>query len=424
MIGILGLNHKTAPVHVRECLAFSEEEIESICRSYRGQEAEGEIVVLSTCNRSEVYFSVSRPCEHRDYEAIEDILRDLKGMNKDELSDSLYRFSDRDAVDHLFRVAAGLDSMVLGENQVLGQVKEAYRISSSRKLTSTVFNRLFHMAFETGKKVRSATRINEGASSIGYASVDLASRIFSHLPNHPVLLVGTGETGQLVLHALKDRGCDHLHVANRTPERAQKISSEYGAETADFSDLAGALVHSDIVITATGSPEPIITADLLSPVMKKRRSRPLFCIDLSVPRNIEESVKRIEEVFLYDIDDLNAVVRHNYERRKKEIVKAERIIQEKNEEFFAWVATLGLSPTIKKLKARLGTITSNELSKLSNRLPENEYARVAEYAQFIEGKYLGQIVKKLKDLSMNGQRLEYLEMVNKLFELDGVEKDS
>ncbi len=424
MIGILGLNHKTAPVHIRECLAFTEDEIVTICTEYRALKTDGEIVILSTCNRSEVYFSISRSCEQKDFRTLEGILLGLRQIDSGDLDKSLYRYSDREAVDHLFRVASGLDSMVLGENQVLGQVKEAYRISSSRKITSTIFNRLFHMAFETGKRVRSETRINEGASSISYAAVELASRIFSHLPDHPVLLVGAGETGQLVLQSLKERGCDHLHVANRTPERAEKIAADYGAESADFEDLSEALVHSDIVVTSTRSPDPIVTSDLLGPIMKKRRNRPLFCIDLSVPRNIEESVKNIAEVFLYDIDDLNAVVQHNYERRKKEIVRAEEIIEEKSKEFFAWTSHLGLSPTIKKLKTRLGTITSEELTKLSNRLPENEYSRVAEYASFIEGKYLGLIVKKLKDLSKNGQQLEYLDMVSQLFELERVEEST
>ena len=424
MIGILGLNHKTAPIHIRECLAFTEDEIVTICTEYRALKTDGEIVILSTCNRSEVYFSISRSCEQKDFRTLEGILLGLRQIDSGDLDKSLYRYSDREAVDHLFRVASGLDSMVLGENQVLGQVKEAYRISSSRKITSTIFNRLFHMAFETGKRVRSETRINEGASSISYAAVELASRIFSHLPDHPVLLVGAGETGQLVLQSLKERGCDHLHVANRTPERAEKIAADYGAESADFEDLSEALVHSDIVVTSTRSPDPIVTSDLLGPIMKKRRNRPLFCIDLSVPRNIEESVKNIAEVFLYDIDDLNAVVQHNYERRKKEIVRAEEIIEEKSKEFFAWTSHLGLSPTIKKLKTRLGTITSEELTKLSNRLPENEYSRVAEYASFIEGKYLGLIVKKLKDLSKNGQQLEYLDMVSQLFELERVEEST
>lgn len=421
MIGILGLNHKTAPVHVREQLAFNEEQIAEFCATYRKAESDGEIVVLSTCNRSEVYFSITRSCEQRDFRMVSNLLETFGEIGGEELDAAVYRHSDRIAVDHLLRVVSGLDSMVLGENQVLGQVKEAYRISSSRKLTSTIFNRLFHLAFETGKRVRAETKINEGASSVSYAAVELASRIFSHLADHPVLLIGAGETGQLVLQALKDRGCEHLHVANRTAERAAEIADNYGAETADFENLEEAMIHSDIIITSTGAQKPIVTASALGPIMKKRRSRPLFCIDLSVPRNIEESVKSIEEVFVYDIDDLNTVVRHNYDRRKKEIVKAEEIITSKCEEFFTWVATLGLSPTIKRLKSRLGSITGDELAKLANRLPENEYCKVAEYAQYIQGKYLGQIVRRLKELSKNGQRLEYLDMVNKLFELEGVE---
>ncbi len=417
MIGLVGINHTTAPVEVRERLSFDEEEIFALADTVRELGLGAELVVLSTCNRTEVYVDLRTPCERGGLGAVRRALCEEKSCDADSLSDFFYEAVDREAVEHLLRVAAGLDSMVLGENQILGQVKEAYRISASQSLTSTVLNRLFHLAFSVGKRVRSETGINEGASSASYAAVELAAKIFDRLSDHPVTLIGTGETGELVLESLVRRGCTHIHVANRTVERARSIAQKYRAEVIALSDLEELILHSDIVVTSTAATEPILNLAALAPMMRRRGHRPLFLIDLAVPRNIDDDVKRLDEVFLYDIDDLEQVVAHNRSLRASEIAQAEEIVKSESDQFFEWLNTLALSPTIQGLKSVIGKLGAEELRKLSNRLPPEEYRRVEEYAKYIEGKYLGLLVRRLKALSQNGRQLECLDIVNRLFDL-------
>ncbi len=420
MIGVVGVNHSSAPVELRELFVFSEEEIERFAGSLPEAGPFPELVVLSTCNRTELYFNSSRPCERRDVNALIRALTGFKGIEA-EVKPYFYSYIEDRAVVHLFRVAAGLNSMVLGENQILGQVKEAYRISASRKLTGTVLNRLFHRAFEVGKVVRTTTAINEGASSVSYAAVELASKIFASLEEHPVLLIGAGQTGELVLQSLAHRGSSHLHVTNRTASRASDLAERYGAEALPFDRLGEHLQHADIVITSTASRTPLVDAGLMRKVMQERHGRPIFLIDLSVPRDVDETVRAIEGVFAYDIDDLQMVVAHNSERRKQEIAKAEQAIQSYTRDFFAWLATLELSPTIARLKEKLQGVARGELEGLKSRMSEDSYRRVQEFAEFLQGKYLGLIVKNLKSLSRDGQQLETIELVNQLFELRGGE---
>jgi glutamyl-tRNA reductase len=418
MIGVVGLNHRSAPVEIRERFVFDEPEIERFILQLREREPFEEVVVLSTCNRTEVYFSSSKLCGQRDLAALLRFLCSFKQAGEPG-GELFYAHQESQAVSHLFRVASGLSSMVLGENQILGQVKSAYRISASRQLTGAVLNRLFHKAFEVGKSVRTDTAISEGASSVGYAAVELAGRIFSNLAEHPVLLIGAGQTGELVLECLARRGSRSLRVANRTPERAQELAAKYGAEAVAFDHLAELLLHCDIVIASTASREPLLRQADLRPIMQQRHSRSLFLIDLSVPRNVEASVRELPEVFVYDVDDLELVVAHNAEKRKGEVEKAERIIERCTREFFDWLATLDLAPTIVHLKERLDGISLPELDSLRKRLPEETFSKVEEFGRFLQGKYLGLIVKNLKGLSEDGRRLEYIDLVNRLFELSG-----
>jgi glutamyl-tRNA reductase len=416
MIGLVGLNHKTAPVEIREKFVFSEEEIVRFISGLKGENESTELVVLSTCNRTEVYFNLTKNCDFRNFSYVLKKLAEFKKIKK-EINPYFYTLSGREAAEHLFKVAAGLDSMVLGENQVLGQVKEAYRISASRKYTGSVLNKLFHRAFEAGKKVRTETEINKGASSVSYAAVELASKIFSDLEGHPVLLTGAGETGELALKSLVERGSKRLFITNRTYSRAEKVAEKFNAVPVRFEELEARLTDCDIVITSTSSREPLFSFKMVKEVMKVRRHRTIFLIDLSVPRDIDEKVKIIENVFLYDIDDLEEVVAHNYEKRKHEIKKAEKIISRVNDEFFSWVSTLNLSPTIDSLYDKLNNMTSSGLKNLKNSVTENEFVKMSEFGELIKKKYLGLIVKNLKELSNNGQKPEYINLVNNLFGL-------
>jgi glutamyl-tRNA reductase len=416
MIGAVGLNHNSASVAVRERFAFNEGEIERFIPELQKEHAFDEVVVLSTCNRTEVYFSSPKPCSRRDFGALIRCLCRFKEIGED-IPELFYTFQEKKAVTHLFRVAAGLNSMVLGENQILGQIKNAYRISASRKFTAAVLNRLFHRSFEVGKSVRAQTAINEGASSVGYAAVELAARIFDNLAERPVLLIGAGRTGELVLESLDRRGSRHLHIANRTHQRAVELARRFGAEAVAFDRFEEHFLHCDIIIASVASRQPLVRADFLEGLMKKRRNRSLFLIDLSVPRTVETGVRELEGVFVYDVDDLDMVISHNREKRKSEIEKADRIVERYTEEFFAWLSTLELAPTIARLKDRFESISGSELEKLKKRIAPETYEQVQRFSESVKGKYLGLIVKNLRALSREGRQLEYVDMVNDLFDL-------
>jgi glutamyl-tRNA reductase len=418
VIGVVGLNHKTSAVAIREKLAFDEEEIGRFAAELKGEDGFEDIVVLSTCNRTEIYFNSAKACG--PHVALLRRLCRFKCLEAG-LETLFYSYQEEPAVRHLFSVASGLDSMVLGENEILGQVKEAYRISSSRKLTSTVLNRLFHKAFEVGKAVRTETGINRGATSTGTAAVDLASRIFSDLEAHPILLVGAGETAELVLRCLMQRGGSHVHIANRTLERAEELARAHNAEAVSLDRLMDYFLHCDIVILAISSRTPLVQLSFLEQVMHRRGNRSLLIIDLSVPRSVEAPVKRLDEVFSYDIDDLEAVVAHSYEKRKREVERADAVVEHHTHEFFEWLSGRDLGPTIMNLKQKLDAISGSQLSLLRNRLPEESYQHVEEFGKRLQSKYLALIVRNLKTLSQGGRHLDYVDLVNNLFGLRGPE---
>lgn len=422
MLGVVGVNYKSSSLQLREQLVFNEEEIVELVGAMRKDEPDAELVLLSTCNRTELYFNLPESCAHRDFNYLIGRMIRFKKI-EDNARRYFYTYGEQEAVTHLFKVASGLNSMVLGENQILGQVKEAYRISSSRKNTRTVLNRLFHRAFEVGKRVRTETAINEGASSVSYAAVELATRIFSNLSAHPVLLIGAGETGELVLQCLRERGSEHIHIANRTLERAQNLSEKYKAEAVSMQRLPEFLIHCDIVVASTSAPEQLVKVQEVKRAMEQRHGHPMFFIDLSVPRDVDEDVKKLENVFVYDIDDLEAVVAHNYEKRKGEIEKAGKIITQQTKDFYNWLSSLSLSPTITGLKVKLSAIIDEELNSLKNKLSESELEKVSKFANYVQGKYLGLVVKNLKKLSNNGRQLEYIDMVCRLFELQGGDRN-
>lgn len=416
MIGVAGLNHTTAAVAVRERVVFNEEEIGRFIAALRKQEPFTGGVVLCTCNRTEVYFSSPATCAQQAFSALIRVLCAFKRIDA-QVGDHLYTYRERDAVRHLFRVAAGLDSMVLGENQILGQVKNAYRISASRKLTGRVLNRLFHKAFEVGKTVRSETAINQGASSMGYAAVELAAGLFPDLPEHPVLLVGSGQAGEMVLQSLAKRGARRLYVANRTEERARALAGRFHAEAVPFDRMLDCFCRCDIIIVATASRRPLVTLDHLREVMRRRRDRSLCLIDLSVPRDVETGARELERVFVYDVDDLESVVARNRESRRVQAREADRIVERHIDDFFTWLDTLELAPTLARLQECFDAIPAAELASLKNRLPPESYDRVREFSAFLTGKYLGLIAGNLKALSREGRGPEYIDLVNRLFGL-------
>ena len=418
MIGIVGINHKTAPVSIRERFVFQEDEIALFLGLLREKGHADEAVLLSTCNRTELIFYVGAECTSSSFNRLIRHLVEFKGI-KSGIEDHFYTYSDREAIDHLFQVAAGLDSLVLGENQVLGQVKEAYRVSADKNLTGAVLNRLFHRAFEAGKKVRTETAINKGASSVSYAAVEVASKIFGDLTRHSVLLIGAGETGELVVQSLVERGCENIHIANRTRQRAEKLAEKYSAHVVEFRDFRERLADYDIIVTSTASKDLLIDYADVKKALQRRKGHPIFFIDLSVPRGISEEIKKLENVFLYNIDDLDEVVAHNYEKRKNEIEKADKITSKIVAEYLIWLSSLSLAPTIGLLKEKLNAMAESELKNLAGKMTEDEHQKVSDFAQFLSKKYLGLVIKNLRSLSNEGRNLEYIRFVNELFSLPG-----
>ena len=335
-----------------------------------------------------------------------------------DLAPHSYSLGHHEAICYLFSVAAGLQSMVLGENQILRQVKDAYRISTQAGRTATVLNRLFHKALEVGKRVRSDTAINKGAATVSAAAVGLAAKQFDNSGPLTILVVGAGETGEQVLKAFSDWGCHNLLVANRTNSRARKVAEKYGAQAVEYEGWERLLGTCDIAITSVSVSAPIVTPDSGGEILRERRNDPLLLIDLSVPRAIDEKVGEIENVLLHTIDDLQEVVDSTFERRAEEILKAEEIVTQAVNEFTCWLHSLQLAPTISFLKNRFESISDGELHKLKNRLSESEYEKVQEYARFINGKYLGLIIKNLKSLSSDGRHLESIEILRSLFETE------
>src|SRR5688500_517875 len=321
---LLGVSHKTAPVDLRERLDFSSRDVGAAVEALATRSSAAESVVLSTCNRSEIYVASDAPLQARD--EIVQFLTEYHQVPADTFLPHVFSFSDAEAAQHLFKVAAGLDSLVVGEPQILGQVKEAFQAASERRCTGPVLNRLFEWSFNVGKRVRTETGLGEGAVSISFAAVALARKIFGRLNGRRVLVVGAGEISTLTAQHLRANGVGEIVITSRTDAHAEALASSVGGRAVPWDQLDSALAAADIVVTATGSQRPIITRAQVESVTGRRRREPLFIIDVAVPRDVESSVGDIEQVFLYNVDDLQTVVQENISRRSAEIARAEAIV--------------------------------------------------------------------------------------------------
>lgn len=400
MIAIIGLNYKSAPIEVRERFTLTEDEAADLAKDILEFDEVHEAVVLSTCNRSEAYFVTSKSCASSFLNLV--MQRIIEFRNFDEsYTRYFYSYFEEAAVRHLLKVSAGLDSMVLGENQILGQVKTAYRISSSRKFTRSTLNKLFHKAFEAGKKVRSDTRINEGATSLSYAAVELAGKLYGNMANKNVLLIGAGETGELVLQSLYERNARSLFVTNRTFENAEKIADKYKGTAIRFEKYEDQLMNSDIIVSAVTVKEPLLTTEQVISILKRRNNPMLLFIDLSHPRSIDSGLKELETVFLYDLDDLNEVVAHNYRKRKNEIIKAEELLESYVSDFFEWYNALEFVPVIKMVQDVTNTIKINEIEAVRDTLNDAEIKKIEIFAASFAKNMQNTFIKNIKNLTKN-----------------------
>jgi glutamyl-tRNA reductase len=378
-----------------------------------------EAIVVSTCNRAEIYAACEDPAAARD--GLTAFLSDFHTVARAELAQHVYAVEGLDAARHLFRVAAGLDSLVVGEPQILGQVKRAHTAAADARTAGPLLNRLFHSSFAVGKRVRTETALGSGAVSVSYAAVSLARKIFGDLDGRVVAVVGAGEMGKLTALHLKSQGVHHVTIVSRTVAHAARTAEAIGgASAAPWDELDSVIGSSDIVITATGAAAPILTKAHVESVMRPRRNRPLFLIDIAIPRDVEPAAGEIEQVFLYNIDDLQATVRENLSRRENEVARAEAIVSEEIEKFALWLKSRGAVPTIVALRQRFETIRRAELERLDFKLaslPPDARARVDEVTHLIVEKLLLTPTEQLKAAGDAEALAAYTEALTRLFAL-------
>ncbi len=418
-IVLLGLNHKTAPVSIRECLAFSKEESIEALKSLKTFSGLNEAALISTCNRIEVIMVTDN--DSKALKTAKTYLSNSKKIPITQFEDSLYIFHGEHAVRHLFEVAASLDSMIVGEPQILGQIKDAYRRAISTKTSGVILNRLFHKTFFIAKKIRHETGIGDHAVSISYAAIELGKKIFGSLEGKNVLLVGAGEMAELAVEHLIRNRTDKIFVANRTFQRALKLAKSFKGQAVHFEEIPDYLQHADIIISSTGSSDFILFKDQVKNIMRQRKNRPLFFIDIAVPRDIDPNINRITNAYVYDIDDLKSVIEENIEDRNREATKAKRFIDEAVIRFQQWHESLDVVPTIKDLRKKMEYIAENEIKKTFKSLPNlsaKEYDAISRMTEAIMNKFLHDPTLYLKNEGYHGDKSIGLDLTRKLFNLD------
>jgi len=351
-IVLVGLNHRTAPVEVRERVSFNAEQARRASEELRSKGILEETLVLSTCNRSEVY-GVPPETSRESAPGLSTFLSEFHSVRMDVLGTSLYYHYDREAVRHLFRVAAGLDSMMLGEAEILGQVREAYRVAHEQGATGPVLNRLFQGALEVGKRVRSETELGTRPMSVASAGVKLAERIFGKLGERSALVLGAGTIGEQVIGQLRDRGIARLFVMNRSKDRADGLAKQYGGEVLAWGEWERALPVPDVIVSSVAAEGAIVRREIVEQAMEKRANRALFLMDLGLPRNIDASVGKLYNVYLYNMDDLTQIVAQNRRARENEIPKADAIVEEHVGKFLSWQASVELVGLMNELRTKM-----------------------------------------------------------------------
>ncbi len=421
---LLGLSHKTAPVEVRERLNFSPTILRSALTHFDSNHSQAHLqdvregVIVSTCNRMESYALVGK--QSTAHEAIVKLLSRSCDTPPATFQEYLYLQKDEDAVRHLFRVAAGLDSMVLGEPQILGQITEAFEAALSQRAAGTVLSALFRAAIHTGKRVRTETQISVNPSSISSVAAGLAGQLLGDLSTRHALLIGAGEMGAIAVRALRKRGVSKITVANRTYRNAVQLAEEWAGKAITFQQLPEAFEQVDIIITCTGAPHTIINRQLLEPALAARQGRPLFIIDIAVPRDVNPDVTELPNVHLSDIDSLQGQVDDNLQARQAEIPLVEKIIEEEVTQFMEWFASLDVVSTITDLRGQFEEMRQRELKLLFNRLnlDEHQQEMVKRMSHRLVNKILHQPTLRLKDEAAHGNGAAYVSALRYLFSLE------
>jgi len=413
---VTGLNHTTATIDVREKLNFSYPETINLLKELHKQPAVREALLLSTCNRTELYAYMNGG---NGEEFIQGFMIHVKNAKIPSQTNLFYTFHKMEAVRHLFEVAAALDSMVVGENQILGQVKNAYQLCCEAKTNGIIMNKLFHWAFRVGKRARTETEIGTGAISVSSVAVELAQKIFKDLSRHSALLIGAGETGKLTAQCLRERGIRDLYIGNRTLKKAEDLAVVLNAEAVLFSAIPETLANVDVVIGSTGSRERIVTADLTKKIMAKRNHRPLFIIDISVPRNFDPAIDRLHNVFLYSIDDLKTIIDKNIKKRKAEIDKVRGIIDEESNNFLQWQNTLRVAPIIRGLQKRIDDIRIEALENNKKQFKREDWKNLDLLTKSMMKRLIRMPLLKIKEYNEDSQfGMMRLDTVREIFQLE------
>lgn len=417
-LGMIGISHHTAGVEIRDQITLNPKEQEELLKALKDQRGVHGSMVLSTCNRTEVYVSGENLEEEID--RLRSLITEIKGIDYFKNKDLTYVKTDEEMVDHFFKVIAGLDSLIVGEIQITGQVKDAYNFAHELDTTDGVLNKLFNFAMQAKKKVFSDTMLYDGTVSVSFAGVELARKIFSDLSDKKILLVGAGKTAELAAYHFMENGVKEINVVNRTFSKAEELAASLNGAAFPMEQLGEALSKVDIVISATSSEDYVITKQLLKQATAKSKGRPIFIIDLAIPRDVEPSVADIDSAYLFNLDDLEEIVQSNLEKRKGEIPKSLKIIDQYHAEFNQWMGSQSMAVVVSELKQHLEQVRLNEIERLKKNLPQNGYAKeIDSLTTNIINKIVRQHVKTLKQFPEGSADYKrHLQMIQDLIEND------
>ena len=418
---VVGLNYKTAPVEIRERFTFQENDLAQALAKLRSTKSILECVIVSTCNRTELYVVADQLHTGRHF--TKNFLSEWFQMPKEEFIPYLNIKEDEEAIEHLFRVACGLDSMILGETQILGQVRDSFLFAQKEKATGTIFNQLFKQAVTLSKRAHSETEINSNAVSVSYAAVELGKQIFGSFQDKHVLILGAGKMSELTAKHLHANGATKIIVINRTKEKAQELANRFFGQAKPMSELTEAIAEADILISSTGARDYVVTSKMMKDVLKKRKGRPLFMIDIAVPRDLDPALAGFDDVFLYDIDDLEGIVQENLEERKKAAKKIEQFIAEEMVAFQQWLNTLGVVPLITALRQKALSIQAETMESIERKLPdltERQRKIIRKHTKSIVNQLLRDPITRLKELAVEENADDVFELFTKIF---GIEEE-
>lgn len=416
---VVSLNYRTAPVEIREKLAFKEDQVGDAMVALNKEKSILENVIVSTCNRTELYVVADQLHTGRYY--VKRFVSNWFSVDLEDVTKHVEIYEDKDAIQHLFRVSAGLDSMVLGETQILGQVKDAFQIAQKKEASGLIFNQLFKQAITAAKRGHRDTDIGEHAVSISYAAVELSKTIFGQLKNQHVVILGAGKMGELAVQNLHGSGVEKITVVNRTYSKAEELADRFNGEAQPLEQFESVLAHADILITSAGSNDFVLNKDQMANLLKKRNGKPIFLVDIAVPRNLDPAIDELDDVFLYDIDDLQGIVDQNLSERQKAAAEIEKMIDEELNEFEEWLTTLGVVPIISALRKKALTIQEQTMASIERKMPnltDRERKVLNKHTKSIINQMLKEPILQAKEMAGEEHADDMLKLFIRVFGID------